>query len=324
MNLRYLMALPLAATLIIPAAAQQANSAAQKSSSQPAQTQATSSSSDEQNLSAHQPLEPQTREGFWGHLNPFARKRFVRRQFDPIRNRMNELDELTAKNARDIRDADGRAQEGIRLASAKANEADMHAVDAGNRAQQAHQTAQQATSRLQTVEQTVSNLDQYQKVSDAEIRFRPGQNALSPKAKSALDEIADTLKGKNGYIVEVQGFSAGRGQAAIATSQNMADAVVRYLVINHEIPIYRIHRLGLGNVALKDADGNVRRIRGGRVEVSLMKNSVADLTSAQPSSSPIGAMESGQTPSSSKQNSSTVPAPRSNPNSVPQSTTPRL
>ena len=109
MNLRYLMALPLAVTLIIPAAAQQANSASQKSSSQPAQTQATSSSTDEQNLSAHQPLEPQTREGFWGHLNPFARKRFVRRQLDPIRNRMNELDELTAKNARDIRDADTRA-----------------------------------------------------------------------------------------------------------------------------------------------------------------------------------------------------------------------
>lgn len=327
MNSRYLMALPLAATLIIPAAAQQTGANSQDSQSQAAQTPATAT--DDKNLSARQPLQPETREGFWGHLNPFARKKYLQRQLDPIRNRMNELDELTAKNSKDIRDTDSRAQEGIRLASAKANEADMHAVDAGNRAQMANQTAQQATNRLQTVEQTVTNIDQYQKVSDTEIRFRPGQDALSTKAKGALDEVAEALKGKNGYIVEVQGFSSGRGQNAVSSSQKMAAAVVRYLVINHEVPVYRIHTVGMGNVPLKDESGKAQALRGGRVEISLMKNSIADLASAQPANSAIGGTESsssGQSSSTSNQNpasSPTTPQDSSQPAS-PQGSTPKL
>ena len=103
-------------------------------------------------MSARQPLQPETREGFWGKMNPFARKKYVQKQLSPIRNRVNELDDLTAENARQIKDVDARAQEGIRQADAKATQADQHAVDAGNRAQQANQTALQASTRLNTVE----------------------------------------------------------------------------------------------------------------------------------------------------------------------------
>src|SRR5438034_9642762 len=34
-------------------------------------------------------LQPETHEGFWGHLNPFARKKYVQRQTAPIRDRVN-------------------------------------------------------------------------------------------------------------------------------------------------------------------------------------------------------------------------------------------
>src|SRR5881227_446215 len=180
-------------------------------------------------------LQPDTHEGFWGHLNPFARKKYVQRQTQPIRDRVNELDELTASNTKMIKDVDSRAQQGIQLASSKANEADQHAVDAGNRAQQAQSTAQQATTRLTTVEQVVGNIDQYKASTQTEIRFKAGQTVLSKNAKQALDDMATPLKGQRGYIVEVQGFAAGHGQGAIQNSQKMADSVVRYLVLNHEI-----------------------------------------------------------------------------------------
>ena len=177
-------------------------------------------------------LQPDTHEGFWGKINPFARKKYVQRQTAPIRDRVNELDELTSSNTKMIKDTDSRAQEGIRLASTKANEADQHAIDAGNKAQMAQQTATQANTRLTTVEQVVGNIDQYKASTQTEIRFRPGQSVLSKNAKAALDDMATPLKDQRGYIVEVQGFSSGHGQAAIATSQKMADAVVRYLVLN--------------------------------------------------------------------------------------------
>jgi outer membrane protein OmpA-like peptidoglycan-associated protein len=269
MKNRTIFVLLLAVIIALPAIAQQT------STSQPA-VQANT------NATGKTPLQPDTHEGFWGHLNPFARKKYVQRQTSPIRDRINELDELTASNTKAIKDTDARAQQGIQLASAKANEADQHAIDAGNRAQAAQQSADQAHSRLTNVEKVVTNIDQYQPTTQTEIRFKSGQTVLSKNAKEALDEMATPLKSQRGYVVEVQGFSSGHGQIAIANSQKMAESVVRYLVLNHDIPVYRIYLVGMGNAptpATTPGEAKPKRIIGGRVEVSLLKNNLEQLAS---------------------------------------------
>jgi outer membrane protein OmpA-like peptidoglycan-associated protein len=298
MKNRLLVALFVAVVLALPAFAQQTGStsqdqpaasqsmpaapAAQSAPAAPATDQA-STSTQTVGATGKQPLQAETHEGFWGKVNPFARKKYVQRQTQPIRDRVNELDELTAGNTRMIKDVDGRAQQGIQLASAKANEADQHAIDAGNRAQTAQQTATQANTRLTTVEQVVGNIDQYKAATQTEIRFRPGQSVLSQNAKTALDDMATPLKSQRGYIIEVQGFSSGHGQAAIATSQKMADSVVRYLVLNHDIPVYRIYVVGMGNAPVPTANAEeqtkTKRTSGGRVEISLLKNDLEQLAS---------------------------------------------
>jgi len=53
--------------------------------------------------------------------------------------------------------------------------------------------------------------------------------------------------------------------------------VVRYLVLNHNVPLYRIYTVGMGNAPLQSEDGKPKRARGGRVEISLLKNSLGDL-----------------------------------------------
>jgi outer membrane protein OmpA-like peptidoglycan-associated protein len=285
------LTLLLAAQLTIPALAQQPASDNQQpavSSSATTNSQTSSSTSNpdqpgDQNLSANQPLTPETHEGFWGHLNPFARKKYVQRQMAPIRNRVNELDELTADNAKQIKDVDARAQEGIRQASAKANEADQHAVAAGNTAQQANQTATQASNRAGQVEQVVGSLDQYQPASETEIRFPSGRTTLGPKAKAALDDMAANLSGQKGYVIEVQGFSPAGGQTGIQSSQAMADSVVRYLVEEHNVPVYRIFVMGMGNAKMQTntaSSSNPKpsgRPAPNRVEVSLLKNNLDQL-----------------------------------------------
>ncbi len=296
MKNRTIFALLLAVILAAPvfaqdnSAAQTAPATTQPETTQPASTQSSSTQSSSTQPSGQpasatgkEPLQPETREGFWGRVNPFARKKYVARQTQPIRDRINELDELTAANSKAIKDTDARAQQGIQLASAKANEADLHAIEAGNKAQAAQQTAQQANTRLTTVEQVVTNIDQYQATNQTEIRFRPGQSVLSQNAKNALDEMAAPLKGQRGYVVEVQGFASGHGQVAIANSQKMAESVVRYLALNHDIPIYRIYLVGMGNAPVPEAtagDAKPKRINGGRVEVSLLKNNLEQLASA--------------------------------------------
>src|SRR6266496_6308562 len=280
MKNRAVVALFVAFLLTVSALAQQSTAPATTDQSAPA----ASSNNSTDSASGKAPLQYETRQGFWGKVNPFARKKYVQKQLTPIQNRVNELDELTAANTKMIKDVDSRAQQGIQLASNKANEADQHAVDAGNKATAAQETATKANTRLTTVEGVVSNIDQYKATNQTEIRFRPGQGVLSQNAKTALDQMAEPLKGQHGYIVEVQGFSSGKGQAAIGTSRKMADAVVRYLVENHEIPVYRIYVLGMGNAPVQTAAAEPgqkpKRMSGGRVEVSLMKNDLEQLASS--------------------------------------------
>jgi outer membrane protein OmpA-like peptidoglycan-associated protein len=288
MNRRILVTLPLAALLALPAMAQTSSSSTSDQSATPAMQQSTQSAD---NATGKQPLQPPSREGFWGRVNPFARKNYVKRQTDPIRDRVNELDDLTASNSRNIKDTDARAQAGIQLASNKAAEADQHAIDAGNKATMAQQSAQQASTRIQTVETVVGNIDQYKASNQTEIRFRPGQTVLSKNAKDALDEMATSVQGQRGYIIEVQGFSSGKGQIAIQGSQKMAESVARYLVLNHEIPVYRIYIVGMGNAPVEGAE--TKHISGGRVEISLLKNDLEQLSS---NSSAPNSMDAPQQP----------------------------
>ena len=228
------------------------------------------------------PLEGQSKEGFWGHMNPFARKKWVARQVDPIRDRANELDELEAKNANDIRDVDTRATAGINKAMAAANTADQHAADAASRADQANSVAVTANGKTTTLNGTVSNLDQYQAVTSTTLPFVAGHTALNTKAKASLDDMATSLTDQKGYIVEVQGYS----RAGVQSSQAMADAVVRYLVTAHQVPIYRIYRTGLGyqkptaattDTANAGTDTEKPLVNG--VRVTVLHNSLASMDS---------------------------------------------
>ena len=283
-------ALLLAASLGYPAVAQTASSAQVQtgaSASAPAQS-SSANPSDNSTYATGAPLSTQSNEGFWGHMNPFARKKWVKRQIDPVKDRLNELDQLQAKNAADIKDVDARAQAGIHQAQSTADQASQTATTANSTATQAQQTAQQASTETAKLNGTVSNLDQYQRVNDIEIRFRPGQTVLNDRAKNALDQVAAQMRGRKGYIVEVAGYSSTRGQAGIQNSQHMADAVVRYLAEN-QIPVYRIHQVAMGNAKMDDSDATTR---GSVVRVSLLQNSLAALNSnPSDAGSPIGATQ---------------------------------
>lgn len=230
------------------------------------------------------PLEDQSKEGFWGHMNPLARKKWVHRQVDPVKDRVNELDELQAKNANDIRDVDSRATAGVNRAMTAANTADSHAQDAANRANAANTLAGNADTKTTALNGTVANLDQYQQVTATSVKFAAGRTTLGPKAKTDLDDVATKLAAEKGYILEVQGYS----RAGVTTSQAMADSVVRYLVTEHQVPIYRIYRTGMGKQTAQVADGEKPLANG--VQVTLLHNSLAtmDSSSNQSAAAPAG------------------------------------
>jgi outer membrane protein OmpA-like peptidoglycan-associated protein len=293
MKKRIFVALFLATALALPLFAQQSDP---NSSAQPAASEQTSN---RETATGKEPLRQQKPENFWDGDQPsafrlffhaFASKGYVRRNMQVVQDRVNELEQLTATNGKMIKDTDGRAQQGIQLASTKVREADQHTLDASNKAQVAHQAASTTNARAATVETVVANLDQYKADHHTVIRFRPGQSVLSKQAKDALDQLAAQLKDQRGYVIEVQGFASGSGQAAIAASRKMADSVERYLVLNHAIPTYRIYVMALGNAAMTGEEGTMgKRPSLNRVEISLLKNdleqlgSASDATAGQPS-----------------------------------------
>ena len=252
---------------------------AQQTNSNTAQPTASSQSAD-----IREPLPAPTSTNFWDGDDPnlanlvthgFASKKYVRRLTLPIKDRLNELDEITIENRTKIKDIDSRAQHGIQLVSEKTSLADQHATDASTKAQAAQLAATDASTRVSTAEKMVGNVDQYKGGEQTEIRFRAGQTALSKQAKDALDAMAAPLKGQKNYIIEVRGFSSGNGQAAIAASQKMADSVSRYLVLSHQIPVYRVSVVGMGNAKVAGEAATARHTSGGRVEVNLLKNDLA-------------------------------------------------
>lgn len=207
--------------------------------------------------------------------HPFASKAYVRRHTQPIHDRLNELDQLSSEHGTMIKDVDARAQKGIQLASEKEALADQHSTDAGNKAQLAQTAATEASTKVSATEQMVANLDQYKGSAQTEIRFRSGQSTLSKTAKDALDEMAVPLKDQRSYIIEVRGFAPGRGQAAIVSSQKMAESVARYLVLTHNIPVYRIYVQSMGNAPTSAEATSEKHATGARVEVSVLKNDLA-------------------------------------------------
>jgi outer membrane protein OmpA-like peptidoglycan-associated protein len=281
---RQLAVFVLASAVGVPAFAQQAQSAGVPQSTPPSVAQ--SQPSPQASTSNTAP-----KEGFWGRVNPFARKKWVNKRIDPLKDRLSELDEVNAKNAHDIQDVDGRAQAGIHQAQSAADAANQTASAAGDQAKRAGDTAQGAAGHVDQLNSTVSGLDQYKPISDVDVAFRGGLPTLSPAARKQLDDLATSLAGHKGYILEVEAHSPAAGSVGIQNSQRLAEAVKRYLVTEHEIPVYRMHSVALGNVQVAEAgqdDTKPARVRTSSVHIRLMENSLA----AQGTVPPPGAISS--------------------------------
>lgn len=283
----------LAAALSLPMAAQQTATpdttpAATQQTAATGTTLAAPQAMTEEQVQQRQ-LKPQIKQGFWGKLNPFARKKYVRTQLQPIRDRVNELDGLSAANARSINDVDQRAQSGIHRAQDQADQANQQASAAQQQVQQVQQQAQQLDQQVSTVNTKLQNADQYQVAQTAELRFRPGRARLSDSAQQQLDSFLNGLDNQKGYLIEVEATAPGRGLAAMENSQHLADTVVRYLVLQHNIPLYRIYTSGLGNAPMQASASGLRGSRrtthGGMVQIKILRNSIA-MASNSPAATP--------------------------------------
>ena len=213
-----------------------------------------------------------------------ASKNYVRSEVTPVINNVNELDDQTAKNTRDIRDVDARAQQGIQHVNAKATAADQKALAAGQSADQANQKATKTGIRVASLAGTVENLDNYKPLADTTVLFGFNKAELTKNDKQALDDFAQQLSRQKHYIVQVEGYtdSVGSADYNYQLSQRRADAVIQYLAQKYNVPAYRIFLIGLGkdNPVAQNTTAT-GRAKNRRVDVRLMTNSATESASIQ-------------------------------------------
>ena len=125
-------------------------------------------------------------------------KNYVKQETTPLINKTNELDDMTAKNSKDIKDVDARAQAGIQAVNAKTADVEQKAQAANQSATSAQQMADAANNRVGMLTNTVANLDNYHPVAETSVKFGFNQDHLTPKAKEALDQLAGSIASTRG------------------------------------------------------------------------------------------------------------------------------
>ncbi len=136
--------------------------------------------------------------------------------------------------------------------------------------------ADQANQGVNSVNKRVSDLDNYEPKYSATVLFRLGSAVLSPQAKKDLDDLAQKALTEKGYVVEVAGFADRTGNLARnqALSEERADAVIRYLEQQGNVPIHRILAPAGMGITHEAADNSTREGRklNRRVEVKVLVN----------------------------------------------------
>jgi len=143
-------------------------------------------------------------------------------------------------------------------------------------AKAAQQTADQAVAGVNATNERISALDDYVPQETAAVNFRIGSAVLNGDAKTKLDELATKALNSKAYVLEVTGHadSTGGTERNRVLSQRRADAVIRYLVEQHKIPLRRIITpYGFGELE-PIADNKTRegRAQNRRVEVKILVN----------------------------------------------------
>ena len=204
-----------------------------------------------------------------------ATKKFVRARVNervtPLENRTGELEETSRRNSQDI----ARINDAVTDVRGRADRAQTQADTALAR-------AEEASTRAGAAEQSVgdlrSNLDNYALQNTATVNFAFDSYELTPEARAALDRVAEQIKDRNNFILEIQGFADARGTETYNNqlTEKRADTVRRYLAERYNIALFRMHVLGFGSLrAVADNGTPEGRAQNRRVEVRLLTRNVA-------------------------------------------------
>lgn len=132
-----------------------------------------------------------------------------------------------------------------------------------------------ATNRdLSELRDRVANLDDYSVAGESVVYFGYDKDELTDEGKAELDKLVAESDTWKKYFVSVEGYTdqIGPEEYNMQLSKRRAESVVRYLVLQHNIPAHRIYTIGLGkNRLVEESKNRDARAKNRRVEVSVFR-----------------------------------------------------
>lgn len=215
-----------------------------------------------------------------------ATKKYVRQTVDPVSGKLDQVATKTDQQGQTLdqtRSSLDETRATLEKDETALNATNERAVSAENHAGEAMAKATEASDKADKANQgvgalrteladTVANLDAYKQVAETTVNFKFNSDKLDSEAKMALDQMVTNQNQYKRFFIAVEGFTdqVGSTDYNAALSRRRADAVMEYLVVAHDVPVYRIHMVGLGKQKpIEDARTRAANAKNRRVEVTL-------------------------------------------------------
>jgi len=150
---------------------------------------------------------------------------------------VSELNNITREHGQKINTLDN----GVK-------QVDQKAQQAMSTGQQAQTTANKAVTDVSTLDGKFQNRNRYAVLNQEQVRFKFNSAKLDDQGKKVLDDLAAKLKENPDTILVMEGHTDSTGPADynIQLGQKRLDSVVRYLVVEQDVPMNRISNLSFG------------------------------------------------------------------------------
>ncbi len=201
-----------------------------------------------------------------------ATKNYVKQSITPVDQKIDQVDKSSqSRDSSQVADIN-KTNQVVDEDEKKLSATDEIAKTADGEAKGAMAKTNQNTKDLNDLRNVVANIDDYKPAGQTVVHFAIAKDTLTKDEKAKLDEVATQIGGQPRYFITVEGFTDQTGDAAFndRLSRARAEQVISYLVGSHDVPVYRIHMVGLGDQKLIDeGKGKKAREASRRVEITI-------------------------------------------------------
>ena len=130
--------------------------------------------------------------------------------------------------------------------------------------QGAQQTANGAVGQVKTLGVKFDNRNNYTVMSEDKVLFGFDSDSIEQSYMPVLDQIAAQLKNSPDMILMMEGRTDATGDSTynIRLGEKRLEAVTRYLVVQQDVPMHKVHRMSFG----EDKPLNENKTREERAE----------------------------------------------------------